>query len=285
MAKKQAKFSMRPEMAEEGIFGNNVDVTIAEALYCTWDDAGEDALKGGREANDPCAKISFETEDGSSHVQYFSAGKGTRLCPSEDGEEPAESGPFIMPTEDSPAKGLNKQSNAYHLLNSLCKPASGKLKLDSHKLDEVGLKALEGIRCHLVRVPSPNQGSFVQEEGAQPRTIIVVNEIYELGKGGGKGTAAKGKPGPKAVKAAKEEEEGDSDSDDMTTEAQTMVVKALAKAGDDGIVKDKLVKAIFAAAAKSANRKEILAMVQEEDFITEGPWLYDEESETLTSAE
>lgn len=294
MAKK--KFSMRPEQGEEGIL-SNADVEIVEACITTWSDAGENALQGGREADDPCGKITFQPEGGDPQAQYFSAGRAARLCPSEDGETPSDEGPFLIPAEGASVKGLNKQTRLWQFLNSLTKPAEGKLKFNSGLIDDSGMDALVGMKLHVMRVPAPQMSSVAKEEGAREQTMLVCHEIYELP---GKGKAAKvvkptrvakaeedeedEKPVKKGKKVEEEEAEDDS-SDPVTEEAQTIVVKALKKAGDDGIEKKALVKAIFGAAAKSENRKKIIALVQQDAFLTEGPWSYDDEDEKLTSLE
>lgn len=293
MAKKP-KFSMRPEMGEEGLL-SNADVRITDAVITTWSDAGERALVGGREANDPCGKITFEPleGDGEEQVQYLSAGKGNRLAPSEDGEEPAEEGPFLIPVEGSSAKGLNKQSRLYQFLASCSKPASGKLKFDSGILDEKGLTGLVGMELHVLRVPAPQQSSVAKEEGAREHTMLTCHEIYAL--------PGKGKPSPtrkpkdeddedeapkKGKKPVKEEKDEDEGEGSVEEETQTLIVKALSKAGEP-MTKDEVVKAIFGAATKSANRKKILAMAQDDDFLggEDAPWEYNAKKGTLTSIE
>ncbi len=296
MAKKQKKFSMRPEAGEEGLFGN-VEATIAKAFYGTYGEHGEERMiVGNRAAEDPCAVIEFEVEGVDDNpVQFLSCGKAARVVPSDDNESEANEGPFLVPAEGSQAKGLSKQSNMWHFLNSLEKPAEGKLKFDTRPLDEIGLDALVGLRAFFVRVPAAKIG-----EDSPDRTMLVCERIEELpGKkkaGSSKVVSIKKKAGdeeeeeeeeptPKKKSKAKPRDEEEEEGDEVKEEAQAIVVKALEKAGEGGIEKGQLVKKIFGAASKSENRKEIVAYAQDEDFLKEGPWNYDEDSETLTALE
>jgi len=282
---------MRPENAEAGIL-SNADIMITSARYCLAQEAGEQYVTQGREAEDPVAELGYVyLDDDHEPIEpeeeirpiYLSAGKAARLVPSEDGEEPAEEGPFLVPAEDSKAKGLSDQCNVYHFLKSCKGPAEGKLRLDTAVLDDKGIPALVGLKLHILRVPAP--GRTTVEEGARERTILTCHEIYALPKGvkGGKAVV----PGKKAKE--REEEEagggGDEGEDSVETEAQALVVAALEKAGKKGIEKDAVVKAIFTAAAKSPNRKKIIALAQDEDFLSDddAPWNYDADDEKLTA--
>lgn len=303
MAKPKRKFSMRPENAEAGIL-SNADIVITGARYCRASEAGEQYVTQGREAEDPVAELSYQLlDDDKDPVEseeeirpiYLSAGKAARLVPSEDGEEPAEEGPFLVPAEDSKAKGLSDQCNVYHFFKSCKSPAEGKLQFDTAILDEKGIPALVGMKLHILRVPSPNRGGgAIPEDGTRERTILTCQEIYALPKGK---AGLKKKPAEEAEteeetpkgKKAKAEPEADADEgdqgDDVETEAQGLVVAALEKAGKKGIEKSAVTQTIFSAAAKSPNRKKIIALAQSDDFLTDddAPWNYDADKERLTS--
>jgi hypothetical protein len=281
------KFSMRAEAGEEGLFGN-VRAKIAKAFYGTYGEHAPQALNEKRvngTPDDPVAVIEFEQDGVEENVtQYFGCGSAARLVPSEDGEEPASEGPFLCPAEGSTAHGLNKQTGMYRFIQSLGKPVSGKLKFNDAVLDEKGLDGLVGLDLFVARVPSARASSVAVEEGAREQTQLVCGEIFELPKG------SKGKkvekdededetPKKKGKKVEKEEE-----GDDLVSEAQAIVVSALEKAGEKGIKKDLLPKKCFAAISKSSDRKAILELIQDDDFISndEAPWNYDEDEETLT---
>jgi hypothetical protein len=292
MAKKK-KFSMRPEAAEEGLFGN-CEATVVKAFYGTYGEHAPENLTKARtngSPEDPTAVIEFEVEGQEENAtQFFGCGSVTKLVPSEDGEEAASEGPFLARAEGSNAGGLNKQTGMYHFLHSLSKPAEGKLKFNSAILDEKGLDALVGLRGFFVRVPAPRVSSVAMEEGARPSTILICQEIYELPKGSKVARSKKDEDededeAPKKRKTKPTEEEEEEESDPVVEEAQVIVVKALEKAGEDGIVKDKLPGKILVAATKSKHRKQILELVQDDDFLSEGPWNYDEDEEKLTSLE
>lgn len=308
MVQKKRKFSMRLADAEDG-FLSNADVTIKEAHFGTWQEAGEKALVNGREADDPQLTIVFEGEDGQEfRPERFGAGKAARLVPSEDGEEPAEEGqgPFLIPAEDSKAAGLHKQSTAYQFLASLVKPAKGKLKLSDDAWGDKGTEALVGMRIHVVRVPDPRQArGTALAEGEKERTILVCDEIYELGGSGKAGKSAKPKKAraddddedenPKRKKKpaeddddddAGDEDEAEGGDEDASTEAEKVVVKMLEKAGGSLAI-SALAKKSFSLIAKSANKGEILELFQDEDWIGDDdrPWNVNAKKQTIESVE
>lgn len=289
MAKRQ--FSMRPEAAEEGLWGNK-EARIASAIYGTYGEHGTEAmLVGDRSAEDPVGVIEFDPENDEEEPTkvFFSCGSAERLVPSEDGDEPASEGPFLCPPEGSQAKGLNKGTRMYSLLASISKPKDGKLKFNSAILDEKGLDALIGLKGYWARVPAPRMSSIAADEDSQPKTMIVCERIIELPASKGKKAKVKAEAEDEAEdespkkKKAKPEKEEESEESDVTTEAQAMVVNALEKAGSKGIKADLLFKKVFAELAKSENKKEIIALLKDEDFLADGPWTVD--GDTLQAIE
>lgn len=280
MAKKP-KFSMRPEQAEEGLFGN-VRAKIVDAFYGTYGEHAPENLSASRttgDPDDPCGVIEFEQEGVDDNVkQFFSCGSCQRLVPSEDNETQSNEGPFVIPAEGSPAHGINKSTRMYSLLSSLSKPAEGKLKFNSALLDEVGLKALIGIEGFWARVPAPLLSSVAVEEGATEKSMLICREIFELPT---KGAGAKKGKAKDEKESAKSEPEGD---DDVKTEAQGIVVSVLEAAGEKGVARKDLVKKCFNGYAKSKNRRAIIELLQDEEFASDddAPWSYDEKEERLT---
>lgn len=288
MAKrKKGALSIRPSEAEEGLL-SDADVTITTSIWSTWGAADERALVGGREAEDPALKLVLDPDEGDELEQFLSAGKANRAVPSEDGEDEAEEGDFIIPAEGSGARALSKSTNAYIFLNSLCSPAEGKLKFPEAKLDD-GISSLEGLHCHVTRVPQPKRGGLPTEEGERERTVLVVHEIYELPKGisgarGGskKKTTRRSKPEPE-----EEEEEEEGGEDELSEKAQAIVVKVLDK-HPKGVTTDGLVKGAFPFAAKMGKaRKDILELIQDEDFLgdDDAPWEYNSRRNKITPIE
>jgi hypothetical protein len=88
-----------------------------------------------------------------------------------------------------------------------------------------------------------------------------------------------------------EEEEESDDEDEDESDDDSDAEKAIKKVLKDpkfkkGVKTDKLYKAVFALVQKAKNRKAILKLVQDSDWIGDDdrPWNYDEDDETLTSA-
>lgn len=287
MAKAQPKrISNRPSQAEEGGgLPSDFDAVIKEARYTTWEEAGPKALVGGRDADDPALMLVLEMEDETERNEFLSAGKANRVQPGEDGE-------FLVPAEglddDKAPSGLSASSNANIFLTSVVKA-----DFDEDKLDE-GISSLAGIKAHFVRVPQPKREGVARAEGDAPKrppTVLTISEIYP-DKKAGKKAGAGAKPAAKATgKKAVEPEADDEDAaegDEVTEAAQAVVAELLEDPKfKKGIPKAKLFTAVFNKLSKdkAPNKKEIVALVQDEDFLGDGPWTYDAEAELLTAAE
>jgi hypothetical protein len=115
--------------------------------------------------------------------QIFSMGKG--LEPSEDGEEPAEEGPFYWYPEGG--KDLNSTTSAAIFLASVSKARGADLDPDK------GMEDLNGLKVVLKRRTLP-----AIEEGGKPRKVYEVTEVldelpWEEKPKGKKVTSPKGK--------------------------------------------------------------------------------------------
>jgi hypothetical protein len=283
MAKRKSRaISLRAKDAEEGLL-SDADITITEAIWTTWAQADERALVGGREAEDPALKLTLEPDEGDTLEQFLSAGKANRVVPSDDGEDEADEGEFLIPAEGSSARGMSKSCNAFIFLQSAAKPAEGKLKFPEEKYDD-GISCLEGLRCHVLRVPQPKRSGLPTEEGERERTVLTVREIYELpgGKKAGRKTSRR-----KTEEPDDDDTGEDEGGDEVTEKAQGIVVKVLDK-HPKGLSTDALVKAAFPFASKAGkDRKDILELIQDEDFLgdDDAPWEYNARRNRITPIE
>lgn len=198
------RLSNKPSEAQQGggNFGWPVGsiVTVTEFCATTWDDAGESALKGGRNADDPCIKVVGEIEgQDAPATEYFGNGKGR----GENGRQPTSDGEFFEPTSDDSTveAGISGGSNTDHFLKSIFGDPAGKTELDrkphgKHTPDEEmlndGFSALVGLVFRVGKKVVDRPGLT-----GKSRPISIVEEIIEL----------PGKGSKKAKKAAEDEDE------------------------------------------------------------------------------
>lgn len=246
------RISVKPKDAETGgaVFGFPVGsvVTVTDARWTTWAEAGEKALTKGRDPKDPALYIEGEVE-GMEELQHdmLAAGKYTRLQPSDDGE-------FLETAEGSSATGMADSCNAQIFIRSLCDTAKhGKLAVDEETFDDGMRGALTGLKFVAGRV-------VVQREGLEKtRPTLVADQVLGFVKTAGK---TKGK-------AATE------DDSDVVEAAEACIVKALASPKySKGIPLEKAFVVGFPFAKGSPHQKSITQLFEDADWLSDEtrPW-------------
>lgn len=177
---KQA-ISLNPETFIAGGLISDVDVTIESLRFCLWDYDGKSdvntlAVKG----------VLTPIEGGESIEQYWSAGNPESFVPAEDGRK-------IVPTGEH--KSLVKSSNFSMFISSLVNCG-----MDGGVLNDGDLGVLDGLKAHVVRVPTKREGLPGKKEGGREATVLIASKILQLPwdkkgkKGTSTGTATKAEP-------------------------------------------------------------------------------------------
>lgn len=297
MAKSTRKrLSLKPSEAEKGGsfgFPNGGKVTITEAKFGTWEEAGEKALKGGRKADDPALIITGDVDGADDPVtEFIGAGKANRSQPSDDGE-------FLEVAEGSAAVAVNDNSSTNIFLTSLCdKKKQGKMVLDEDDLDNGISKFLVGLVFVAGRMIPKREGDNLDAEGREVKLkpVLVAEEVIKKpsgeGSGGKKSKRAaaddeeedakpkRRKPAeddeeeaaPKKKKVAKEVEVEESDDEDTEAQAEKLVEEVLGLPKyRKGLPKDDAFAAIYTQAKANdvpvAARKEIMALVEDDKWM------------------
>ena len=298
MAKKQsAHVSIKPSEAEAG--GNlgfpvGARVTFLEgSCWATWGEAGESALKYGREADDPALKLIGEVEgQDEPKTVFLGAGKAARLTPSEDGE-------YLDKTEGSTATGVHQSTNSFVFLNSLVdKKTHGKKALPEELFDGPVSKLLVGLVITAGAITVKRDGLVLEEGRKAPPPTLVADEIVEWPKAGKKLKAGKTttkdededeaededeeeeKPKGKKKKPAADEDEDedkdeaeddDAEAADDDTDIPEAVEQAIIEALGSpkyrkGIELSKAFTAAFNLVKTHPNKKEIVGFMKLTDF-------------------
>lgn len=258
--------SLKPSEMKHGTgLINDVDVTVREARWVSWD------YQGKIQTPVLAMGITFVTDDGEEHDQYFSAGNDAlkSFVPSKDGKT------TVAVKEGG---GLNDNSTLALFMVSLVEAGFPEDKLGDDAT------ALEGLYCHIVRKPQPKREGIAKQEGQREQTYIAVEKIHSLpwekkvSKPGG--VAAKksvvGKPA--AAAAAGKTNGAAAPTDDSELDAKAMGAVMDAAMGNGGsIAKSGLSQAIFKALVKDPDRNKVVTLAFKDEFLAaEGrPWTYD----------
>src|SRR5207247_2346553 len=104
--------SSNPDKAEVGGtlgFPAGSVVTITAAQYTTWEDAGESALKSGREAADPALKLVGDIEGGEDDVDEFLGARRAERPKARQDREGTTWGGGRGDREGGQGRGLDKE--------------------------------------------------------------------------------------------------------------------------------------------------------------------------------
>jgi hypothetical protein len=253
---------------------DDVDALFKKVRVTNWD------YNGSVPVPVPALEVTMEVDgmDGD-HVQYFSLGKNTDWQPSEDGMEIVAVGK---------ATGISSSSNAAILIGSIVNSGFPENKITDN------VTCFEGLKAHLSRIPAPkrNVTKAPRADGkVYEDTVLTVTAIlqYPWDKKAGKTAAGKpatapaagkpattGKPAtapaagkaPAAAAAAPPSEEFDARC--------TEVVQGVLAENPEGVDRKKLPGLVFNAVAKDdADRNRIVTRVFQEDFLSAGPWTYE----------
>lgn len=294
MAKKQARrASSAPSKADRGGFGfpAGATVTILEAAYIRAEDMGENALKGGRQADDPVLMLKGEVDGVDDPIiEHMGCGKAERLVASDDGA-------YLEIPDGSTANGLSEQCNAYHFLESISdKKKHGKKTVDESVYEE-DIHALAGLQFVVGKKPIVREFQDDDRDRKPARPVTVAEEIISGPTGPGKASKkpkrasdeeeAEEKPRRKRPAAADEEEEApapkrgkkpapvedaEAEEGDVEEELEKVIVDLLASPKHrKGIDPDDAFNLVFTATKTHAQKKDIMAFAEEEAAF--GKWL------------
>lgn len=220
--------------------------------------------------------VMTDTETGEENdQQYWSMGSVADWAPSSDGTG-------LVPI--GTRKQLINSTNGMLLLSSL---ANCGFEMDKVKHD---ISALDGLVAHMIRVPAPKRSGIAREkrkaaDGSEyDDTILIVDEITKMPWEKETPAGAPGKKKAAGAKGKKKEEappdEGDSGEGSDKDDVMSFIMEKLAEAGDTGLTKKDLLPPIFQKYKKASNRDKIVQMAYDDEFLSDGPWKY--ENGTLT---
>lgn len=255
--------SLNPETFLEGggLIGD-VDVLFKSNTFAMFDYGG--TVPGGS----PSLKAVMLAEGEEEEMdQYYSLGNARDWQPSDDGTQLVAIGN---------ATGIRATSNGGMFLKALVDAGFPADKLGDD------ITVLDGLQAHVIRVPVPERAGIAKskkqkdrEEKYGPPTLLIVSEIITLpwekakAKGAPKKAAAKGKAKAKAKGKKTGEESGGADEKAVET-----VMAILAE--DGTVAKKDLPAKIFQAMKTDPDRNEVIKLVFDDAFLSNGPWGYED---------
>jgi hypothetical protein len=269
---------------------NDTDVEILEASFVEWDYDGKSErgpslfLRLTLHPLDPQVVEQF----GEEVLQYYSAGDLSRFQPSPDGKSVVQVGG---------ASAMSNSTNMAEFLRSLI--SSG---LPSDQLTGSS-SVLEGMTCHVIRVPQQKRAGLAAREGQTDRVpeILVVDKIISMrgearpvagGKALYKGVAAQAPvkglakaaapasrnvPVPTAAAARANGETGAAGGD--PTEQAVQILQAMLAENNGSLPKPMLAAKSFKHVSRNPNRQDIIDLFKNDEFLemgnAEGWWAFD----------
>lgn len=297
---KSNRISLRPSDKEQGGGAFNIapgsECEITDAEFTTWRDAGESALKGGREADDPCIKLVMDVKDADDpKVVHLGLGKANRLQPSRDGE-------FLEPADGSSAKGLPDGANGTIFMESLTDTkAHGKKALPEEAFDDGVRKALVGLRFLSGSVVPKREfsddGDGRQRKGNRP--TLIAEEILELpgssSKSSSRSSSKKDEDRPSRGSKKDEDEDtrgkkrGGKDDDEDEEEVVEQAVMGLLEENPKyrkGLPFGDAYRAVYAVVKKREDAEKLVdTYVQDEKWMQskKRPWGVDEKNDAYVT--
>lgn len=251
---------------------DDIDVLFQSCRFVEWDYNGS--------IDHPVLALLVEMaydDNGKQEVaqQYYSAGDLSRFQPSEDGSHAVAVGS---------ARGMADSTNAAELIKSVIDQG-----FPEDRFGDGDVSAMEGLSCHINRVPQKKRGGNISDKNAAgyDKTVAIVTKIHQMpwesspapanrpagGRPNGRPatsaatrptTAAAARTPARTAAAAPET----ASTDDLTVESAEILIAVLE--GKQGTVgKTGIAPAAFKPLAGNANRAAILANITNDD------WLYE----------
>lgn len=304
--------STRPSEAEQGggkfTIPAGITAEIVDIAWKPWSEAGKDALKGGRQADDPALVITVSSDElEEDRTEFLGAGKANRLVASDDGE-------FLDVPEGSSASAIADGCNAHVFLSSLTdKKKQGKKAVPEDAWDD-GISSLIGLQFVTGRkvVERENLDDDGSKRG-KPRPVLYAEEVLALPTGKKSSGRKKGKAkdedededaAPARKRKARDEDEdeepaprkkkGKADDDDSDpeelAEKAVLAVLELPKFRK-GLSLDKAFSAVYNQTKEmdldKATQKAVGEQVEDEAWLKAKarPWSYDKEDDLITAVD
>lgn len=282
---KSKRASTKPSEAQVGGqfgFPAGSVVTITEASWTEAQEAGEKFVSNG-EPDDPVLKITGEIEGVDEPRDVFlRAGKRVRgLVPSKDGE-------YLDIEEGSGATALSEGCNAEIFLKSISDKKAHKKMAVPEELHDDGISAvLVGLKFVAGSIVPKREGL-----DGPSRPTLIAEEIIELP--GKKGKTRRGREEeeereerPRRGRGRSTADDDDADEDEdrpkrgkgkgnnsVDSKAEEILVGLLESSKyKKGLPLDKAFSAVYALVRDDEDKKEILGLVEDEDWLSgDRPW-------------
>lgn len=234
------------------------DVTITEAIF--------EMSEEGEYGSSAQLKVTFTDDDEKEYQKWYNVGKSKYVIVNDEGE--------LESADDDKEYSLSLKSAAGKFF-----VAMENCGFPSSLLDDEGLAALVGIKVHVEQVPSGTKG-----KDGQDKTIVLPTKILDGLKGKKAGKAAAAKPATKTGKPASKKAAVDEDEEGDAMDAAKETLRAILGDVEAPITLKALQGKAFTAVKKHPQKKEIIALLGDADFLgLEDGWVFDADEETVAA--
>ena len=247
---------------------DDVNAIVVSARFVVWD-------YGQGKVEKTFLNLTLKPDDDEAeHEQYFSAADPDTWVPNEDGTS------LVRPAESESTKPLNNNTVFAQLMASIENAG-----FPPEMLEGNDISVLDGLYGHWRREAQPPRKGLKREDPERELTVLVLDNLISMPGEASKAPAAGArrsavrKPAPPAAAAAPAP--GGNELDDQAIGA---VIAQLEKVGP--VPRSSLTGLFFKAFKQDANRKDLLALAADEQWVIamagEGYWGY--ENGTLVPA-
>lgn len=243
--------SINPEnMVESSVVPVEMNLEVTNARFHLFDYTKKD---GTVVATTPALRIKAKSDEGTEYEMEYSVGDIKKYQPSEDNENPAAEGKFIIAISGSEA--LSKSSNFYQLMQAFINAGFPKNKLGED------ISVIEGTHGFWIGQEEPKRAGLNTApvaEGARARVLSVPSKIdrlpWEKKAASGKTAAAK-----TVAKAA-------APAGDVMKETVDFVKKQIEAADGGTVQRSALAGSVYTKLAKNANKNAIATALFTPEF-------------------
>lgn len=258
--------SFNPANYVAGGLVDDADLVIQNPVFMMYD------FEGKTQSGEPVCVLKVELvydETGDEATTgYYGTGKG--WVPSEDGETESESGPYLI-SADGRDRELIKSCGAAKFFASAIEAGCNPDVLDEA---EGSCTFLDGCRAHFNQVPTGQTKTY---QGREQKSTTLLPTSDWVAAGEGKKTSSKKGATKKATPAAAKKEAPSAPAGDLDETLIEILTPIIAEAGDAGLARSEITKAVRAGITDKSQMGAALARCVKGDFLKneEAPWTFD----------
>lgn len=240
---------------------DDVNAIVVSARFVVWD-------YGKGEIEKTFLNLTLKPDDDASeHEQYFSAADPADWVPNADGTS------LVRPAGTESTKPLNNNTNFAQLMASIENAG-----FPPEMLEGNDISVLDGLYGHWRREAQPERKGLKRADESRQLTVLVLDNLISMPGEAPKAPTKQAATRRPLARAAPAPAAAETTDDDLNNQAVQVILDQLAKEGPTP--RSKLTGLFFKTFKQDANRKDLLALAADEQWVIamagEGYWAYED---------